>query len=191
VEGQKSYHSELAKEMKAYIHKHKSEFQHDLGGDEIEDEVVDSVEIEETPTLDAETSTTADKKSAFKRCLGPVGDLLEPVADLAADAFDGIISACNANRWVALLVLALLLSNIWTLTTRSSRYSVGRVPAETPQTSDEVARAVKGVIHEYFYEAINDHKRSTPSADEPDILFKQLEELEARVNKLKGRLGTL
>jgi hypothetical protein len=187
IDGQKTYHSELAKEMKAYIHKHKSEFQHDQAGDEIDDDVVDNDEAETSQEPVVHVEIAPVRQSPFERLVELAQDMVGTTLELVQDSAAKSLEQCSKHRFITGLIMVLVMFNVWTFLLAPTRFTPGRVPAD-PRNSEEVARAVKGVLHEYFYDALRDSKRVPAAADDRETILRELEELEARIGKLRGSL---
>jgi hypothetical protein len=205
VDGQKTYHSDLEKAMRAYIHQHRSEFLE-------EGQDVDSQSSAETASLEDEgregadggTTTASTTLSEAADGKGGVASVLRAFVDSARELFGGL-SPTSAG--LAFVVLVLVLSNLWTLASRpttSSRSPLGHPSRPgSDRTPDQVAVAVRDVLRDYFADAAG-HSGGARTGDwarkeveakvevdprrEAEEIAAVLDDLEARILRLRGAL---
>lgn len=215
IDGQKTYHADLEKSMRAYIHAHRSEFLSEGQDAEVASIDEDTASLEEQrevdqgrrPSMSAAAAESTASDNPFLRTIRPVLDLASGVGEL----FGGM-SPVSAG--LSFIVAFLVLSNMWTLSSRpkddgAARMTSGiaRAPASRStgrRNPDEIALAVRGALHDYFAlhpppaptaAAVVD---SDPAEDtlldpakEAVAIAAVLEELEARMAKLRGALAEL
>ncbi|KAL8280088.1 hypothetical protein RQP46_007418 [Phenoliferia psychrophenolica] len=166
IEGQKTYHADLEKSMRAYIHAHRSEFLSEGQDASIASIDSDTASLEEQrevdqgrrPSMSAAAAESSADDSPFLRAIRPVLDLASGIGEL----FGGMSPVSGGLSFV---VAVLVLSNLWTLSHRpaSSSPSPSRdgsssstkvSPASSRSTGrrnpDEIAHAVRGALHDYF-----------------------------------------
>ncbi|GAA5886059.1 hypothetical protein JCM5296_007076 [Sporobolomyces johnsonii] len=183
IDGQKTYHADLEKAMRAYIASHRNEFVEK--GQDVDSTSLDSVSAGAddgeagrvspvdggaiAPSMSAGAgggaATAADVAQSWTT---PLLEALEPVVDLVAQQSAKTLA-------LGVVVAVLVVSNLWTLSGRPARgsslhpaergrylqgpageASVGgaRGGANDDRTSpDEVASAVRDVLHDYFAQA--------------------------------------
>lgn len=216
IEGQKSYHADLEKAMRAYIHQHRSEFLEEGQAPDAEssDEEASVEEGSWNPDAAAAgaegSSARAEDAGAFGALtralplLRPVVDFLSSVGDLLGGLVGGMSLTSGALTFV---VGFLLLSNLWTLSRRPATPSRARSdhPSSTPsphRTPDEVANAVRDVLQDYFSlktlpppptaaAPVPSQGAVLDPTMEARELARLLDELEARVARLKTSLSEL
>jgi hypothetical protein len=172
IDGQKTYHHELDKEMRAYIKRHATEFH----------AVVEepATGLEHRPETEAERvareanerpSVRVEAPSApLRKALEPIEPLLRHVTTALAGFVDvvGGFDVSPSKLAIGILLGALLLSNVWSLLSHKSASStprtpygaggdwqtsgsdVGAVAVSAGHATEHVAAAVKDVLHEYF-----------------------------------------
>lgn len=204
LDGQKTYHAELVKVIKSYMHAHKSEFQHSSGGEDITEDVADAVDEEPVSDPIAEGATSV-KSAPF---IQPFKRVVEPLKG----AFEFLFELATSNSVAAGIIALLLLFNVITLFTRGGS-EIDTVPGSRTRappgshlrSPDEVAEAVKGVLHEYFSPAdahglgqsssstaaaVNTEKRDLSPSDELADIYSTLEALEDRIARLRSTLAS-
>lgn len=163
MDGQKTYHADLEKAMRHYIHQHRSEFLEE--GQEVDAQSVadtasltDGGEGSSARATDAKVSAGDVNKKEDGRG-GPITTVLRAIAGTLSDLVGGL-SPTSAG--LAFVVLVLVLSNLWTLASRptSGSSSPGSRSSRAPpmrhgsdRTPDQVALAVRDVLRDYFNEA--------------------------------------
>lgn len=168
IEGQKTYHTDLEKAMRAYISTHRNEFTEDgqdpdaaLAAEEVEAAEAEEASIaEETAAGSASTSAIASLASS-SGALGPVWSVVEPL-------FQSLAQQSATSLILGAVVVVLLISNLWTLRGRDATHDLH--PAERARRrvlagqsvadpalgdgavgpSHEVANAVRDVLDNYF-----------------------------------------
>lgn len=173
IDGQRTYHADLEKAMRAYIQQHRSEFLE-------EGQDVDSQSLAYTASLTDDgaggtsargddTTDGADLSGRGKEDGkgGPVTVVLRALAGAMSDVV-GALSPTSAG--LAFVVLVLVLSNLWTLASRPASTSSSSLshayhpPSRAPpnsrgshagsdRTPDQVASAVRDVLRDYFADA--------------------------------------
>lgn len=196
LEGQKTYHADLVKVIKTYMHKHKSEFQHSSGGEDIDDTVADAVDDE--PELAVPVETNASSTSTLKQ-------VAETSVEAAKGAVGFLVEAATGNSIATAIIAILFVFNLWTLLISRSSSDAELLPgsrARAPpgshlRSGDDVADAVRRVLGEYFAPP-HLHTRQVPTAapvmadtdptQELEDIFTALEDLEGRVARLRTLL---
>ncbi|KAK4703071.1 hypothetical protein P7C70_g3146, partial [Phenoliferia sp. Uapishka_3] len=167
IEGQKTYHADLEKSMRAYIHAHRSEFlsegqEADVASIDDDDNtsLEEQREVDEgrRPSMSAAAAESTQDDSPILRTLRPFLDICSDVGEL----FGGM-SPVSAG--LCFVVAVLVLSNLWTLSRRPrddggvARMSGGTGSDGLSKPSsrstgrrnpDEIAHAVRGALHDYF-----------------------------------------
>ncbi|GAA5925373.1 hypothetical protein JCM3775_001395 [Rhodotorula graminis] len=180
IDGQKQYHTDLEKAMRAYIATHRNEFVeegHDPDDDESDLDSVDGLVATASATAEdgVDASVAAELASVRERTglLAPLWSALEPV-------FEHLAHQSPQSLLLGAVVAILVLSNLWTLRTASHdvhpaerarrRVAAGETssgsgsgalgplpPAVAPvgvvpaqQDPQDVANAVRDVLHHYF-----------------------------------------
>lgn len=205
IEGQKGYHVELEKEMRAYIAEHRGEFQQE--GDEEETSLAEEVEttftekgggdisaegVSPTGTTATPATTGGAAASATPLSLASVMEFVSALTEPWAD-FLGGVSLTNAA--VALVILLLVISNFWTLTSLRTPNARPYLPPQTASGSpDQVAIAVRAVLEEWF--AANapgpvkgEPRRRGDVKEEIGDIVRILDELEGRIKEIRRQVG--
>ncbi|ORY82371.1 hypothetical protein BCR35DRAFT_303777 [Leucosporidium creatinivorum] len=164
MDGQKTYHADLEKAMRAYIQQHRSEFLEE-GQDVDAQSVADTASLTDggvgssaRATDAADAAGDVNKKEDGRG--GPITTILRAIAGTLSDLVGGL-SPTSAG--LAFVVLVLVLSNLWTLASRptsgssspGSRSSSRAPPMRhgSDRTPDQVALAVRDVLRDYFNDA--------------------------------------
>lgn len=200
LDGQKQYHTELVKVIKAYMHAHKSEFQHSSGGEDISDNVADAVD--EQPVIEPSELSRAPKSAIMQ--------VLEPAIDLVKGAADMVVDLALSNLITTSIIVLLLVFNVWTLFSRTGS-DIDNIPGSRTRappgshlrSGDEVAEAVTRVLQEYFapphlHKGPSSQTTSVPVSEQkgnldPTVelaeIYGALEDLESRVARLRTLLA--
>lgn len=233
MEGQRSSYVELEKAMRAYMHQHRSEFLEE-GQETDNSSITDTSSIisnrdgltsptstthhhhalnDENPTVD--TSLRTGEGSAIPY-LRPFIEFSTMLFDLIGDLIGGMTVTSGA---LAFVVVVLVLSNIWTL---SSRPKIVSTPSSrsltSPSTSsnsnsnsetynnlhsveggqrtpDEVASAVRSVLQDYFAGLPASTASSTNENVRVEgkevVVDKRIVDLTALIERLEKRIGVL
>ncbi|TCD64740.1 hypothetical protein EIP91_003662 [Steccherinum ochraceum] len=158
IDGQKTYHAELDKAMREYIHKHQSEFiPEGIDVAEVEEaEVQSSSEAPKTPTqetalLSDEQARKAREKERNQRGLQWAWDTFEGAFNVAKRSTEGAFELVSdawdqsSSTTVLYFVIAILvISNVWTLTMMGKREEVGR--RKELKRAEEREKWVQGVV---------------------------------------------
>jgi hypothetical protein len=216
IDGQKTYHTDLEKAMRAYITTHRNEFVEEGQADQAED---DEEQDEVSPTATGSSSHrdgddsgslagSTSKDPGSRTWATPILECLEPILDLVSEQSPKTLA-------VGLVLFVLVLSNLWTLSSgkgneaslhpsergrsrSSAAGSVSRRSEVDTRTPDEVASAVRDVLQDYFKQQIKQEpERTLPLTkeitgggwqDEAEEIGKVLDQLEERIRKLRGKL---
>jgi hypothetical protein len=228
--------------MRVYIQQHVSEFHTGVAEDVVRQDASGLQERPETEAekvareANARPAAPEAPQPPWRRAIEPVMPFLRPIADALGSAIDlfSEMDVSPSKLAIGALLFVLVLSNLWSLFSLRSVSSVPRTPygagafvdggAGTVAGMDElrmrsmttatedVAAAVKGVLHEYFaasshllhhYHHNNQpppppphhHPTQTVSVDGNVVHFGGVEEmtrlldgLEARIAKLRSSL---
>ncbi|BGP14608.1 hypothetical protein JCM10213_002224 [Rhodosporidiobolus nylandii] len=219
IDGQKTYHADLEKAMRAYIATHRNEFVeegHDPDGASLDTADDDEALASPTSSAGGEPAVAA-APPARTGALAPVWDLLEPL-------FEQLAHQSPKTLLLGSVVAILVLSNIWTLRSSSSTSShpaerAARArgefyPSSPPasahlgvdgghqqhdhRTPHDVASAVRDVLQDYFAAAGHKHHAasspspSPSSAVAPALLpAQEVKDLEAMLDRIEERVGRL
>ncbi|SCV74169.1 BQ2448_6601 [Microbotryum intermedium] len=183
IEGQKAYHIDLENAMRAYIQQHRSEFLEE-GQEPISSSVETENEANDAQCSDHGESHGDNDQNGYEKNASPHrrksmaasaggGGIL----GIISDAFSGLTggglrsSASSGNGLsptsliLALLILVLVLSNLWTLSSRPRstssslspplRRNPGSNSRSSPstgqdQTPDQIADAIRDVLRDYL-----------------------------------------
>ncbi|GAA5899383.1 hypothetical protein JCM8208_001633 [Rhodotorula glutinis] len=193
IDGQKQYHTDLEKAMRAYIATHRNEFVeegHDPDDDESDLDSVDGLAATAAATAEdgVDASVAAELASARERTglLAPLWSALEPL-------FEHLAHQSPQSLLLGAVVAILVLSNLWTLRTASHdvhpaerarrRVAAGESssgsgsaalgplpPAVAPvgvvppqQDPQDVANAVRDVLHHYFAAQQQQQQHTAPA----------------------------
>lgn len=200
IEGQKSYHADLEKAMRAYIAQHRSEFLEEgqdadatAAPESASGESLHESGFEQVAQGGGATTTN------FKQSLGPWG-MIRSFFDALSDL--GISASSSALGFV---VVVLVLSNLWTLGGRpssSTRQGLGSVGgSQSDRTPDQVALAVRDVLRDYFdagsvgnSATVNPSRTTTSSIDarqEAADIAAILDDLERRLTQLREGISSV
>ncbi|KAF8504292.1 hypothetical protein BU17DRAFT_58201 [Hysterangium stoloniferum] len=201
IDGQKTYHSNLERAMRAYIAAHKSEFIPQ--GTEVEIALVSPTTTGPPPTNDpisSEELRKAKEKERSQRGLQWALDTVEGTAKVAQQSFWGAIelikdtwesSSTTAVLWF--VVVGLVLSNIWTYARSGrkedlefTRRKVGKKVEEDVQRV--VGESVRDAFRS-FEEVVRGDRRGV--ADDVVEMRRRLEAVESKLSLIEGRLDAL
>ena len=188
IDGQKSYHTDLEKAMRAYIQQHRTEFI-DPAVDEASAGTAsgEPAEVADGPAASESAAPAPPPPTGIMARVQPVLDILVPLLKDVGSIFN---SASTTQLAVGALIVGLLLSNAWTL--RTSRAQPDSVrhrapPAVDSRSPDEVVLAVKGALAEYFN--ASPARASSPRSDpkrEATEVREVLDALEDRIRRLRA-----
>jgi hypothetical protein len=192
--------------MRSYIHQHRSEFLE-------EGQEVDNTSSIDTSSLDDEdavgtgegftemVSVASDDRRAFGAVQAAL-PFLQPVFATMSGVGDLLGGVSIVNTSVAFFVVVLVLSNLWTLSRRPTSvdprsYDPSQQPSNR-RTPDEVANAVRDVLHDYFTlqsppttPSLSSDMIPTSPAQEAADIGAVLDTLEARIAELRRGLASL
>ena len=179
IEGQKTYHVDLEKALRRYIQQHRSEFLEE-GQDPMD--MADTSEADKegaTATQDSATGAEASSILASSARSGAKG--IQAVATGLMELFSG---AQNLNVLLGVVIVTLVLSNLWTISTHANTSSYARREAPSLASSAEVAN----ILAEMFaVPAPGVHCPITSQTGAEDEIIA----LRRMVGKLEGRLASL
>lgn len=207
IDGQKTYHGELERAMRDYIHRHQSEF------------IPEGVDVEEaeaaappSPTVATPAKETSDELKVRElqrnqRGLQWAYDTFEGTMKVAKQSTEGALELIkdawdqSSSSTIQYFVIALLVfSNIWTLVMMNKREEVGR--RKEIRRTEEREKWVQGVVTA-LWDELTETKvagggwpaiRSEPTGDvkaELAELTLVLDRVEERVQTLKKSLQDL
>ncbi|CDO76479.1 hypothetical protein BN946_scf184615.g5 [Trametes cinnabarina] len=157
LDGQKTYHTDLEKAMRKYIHEHQSEFMPE-GIDEFTAvEEAESAQQAETPfttfphTPSDEEARKARERERNRRSLQWAYDTFDGAYTVAKRSAEGALELIH-DAWdqsssttiLYFVIVFLVMSNIWTLTLMGGREEVGRRKEE--RRIEEREKWVQGVV---------------------------------------------
>ncbi|KDE02887.1 hypothetical protein MVLG_06606 [Microbotryum lychnidis-dioicae p1A1 Lamole] len=172
IEGQKTYHVDLENAMRAYIQLHRSEFLEE--GQEPISSLVTENENNDAQRMDQDESDKGDDANEKigsvhrrKSRAAPMGGVWGIITDAFSDLTGGGARSSGGGLSptpliLALVILILVLSNLWTLSSRpqstspslspGSRRSSARSSPSTghDQTPDQIADAIRDVLRDYL-----------------------------------------
>lgn len=217
LDGQMTYHKDLDKAMRAYIHAHPSEFiPEGVDADAIEaasDEP--KAEASTAGTNSGTSSSAADAQAkreregrqrslqwawdTFEGAMGVAKRSAEGALDLLSDAWDG----SSATTVLYFIIAFLVISNIWTLTMMGRREETGRRKAL--KQADERERWVHGMMETLLEERAKawGHPSQSLASSSPALppnpswkeevaeIHKALDSVQARVDGLRKGLKEL
>ncbi|GAA5934863.1 uncharacterized protein JCM15063_003086 [Sporobolomyces koalae] len=216
IDGQKTYHVDLEKAMRAYISTHRNEFIEEGQSDEVEDEddTHDDLHVNGSngPHDGDDRSSLTGSASAdrTKRTWAtPILDTLEPLVDLVSEQSPKTLV-------IGLVLVVLVLSNLWTLSSgRGKSASLhpsergrpstsvatsggNRSPNVDPRSPDQVASAVRDVLQDYFKQQAkaepvigttkDGSDRGGDARGEVEDIGRILDQLEDRIRNLRNRI---
>ncbi|KAH8915757.1 hypothetical protein BT69DRAFT_850130 [Atractiella rhizophila] len=167
VDGQKTFHAELEKEMRAYIAAHPSEFKSEGVEDDgttpnTFDDLLAPSSNDVTPAI--HEGTAGDKElldsekstySFFTKCT----DLINPIVGFISDVVNGFGDLFGISLWnlaILSLILTLIVSNVWTL---SSLRVVSRAQKSTLKHLSPAPIAHKSGAQDFFKEELTEWLR--------------------------------
>lgn len=226
IEGQRAYHAALEKAMRSYIHQHRSEFLEE-GHPESLTETSSLEGVDESQGGRRGSGEMISREESHETTLHAGGGIMDIFVGFKRwlESIEGVTPLA-----VGFIVLVLVVSNLWTLTKGSSQPIVpsrsnsafsSPSPPSTgsssssasngpPQSSDEVANAVRSVLQDYFAgmaastasEVVA--RRSNPEAtvkryaaetgdgmsrkEEVEQMERVLDQLELRIREMRGSL---
>lgn len=151
IDGQKTYHIDLEKAMRDYIHKHQSEFiPEGVDVDEVEDAVPASPVVT-SPTKEMSDEAKARELERNQRGLQWAYDTFEGAMKVARQSTEGALELIHdawdqsSSSTIQYFVIVLLVaSNIWTLVMMGKREEVGR--RKEIRRTEEREKWVQGVV---------------------------------------------
>ncbi|THH01210.1 hypothetical protein EW026_g1446 [Hermanssonia centrifuga] len=194
IDGQKTYHAELEKGMRDYIHNHQSEFIPEGVDPAVVEEAEAQVAAESpgTPALDVneEQARKVREKERNQRGLQWAYDTFEGAMKVAKQSTEGALELIkdawdqSSSSTIQYFVIVLLvISNIWTLTTMGRQEEVGR-RKEIRRTEDR-EKWVQGVVTALWDELTN------TKAEVIDLPVPSLAVLRASTNDVKAEVAEL
>ncbi|KAI0082130.1 GRAM-domain-containing protein [Panus rudis PR-1116 ss-1] len=211
IDGQKTYHNDLEKAMREYIHQHQSEFIPE-GVDVTEvAEAEPLTEAPKTPTLGERTppqdeqARKAREQERNLRGLQWAYDTFEGAFKVAKQSTEGALELIrdawdqsSTNTILYFVIVILVISNIWTLTKMGKREEIGR--RKEMKKTEEREQWVQGVVTA-LWEELNHGKPSVAGStilregigapdwrSEVHELTAALDTIEDRVKRLRDAL---
>lgn len=217
--GQKTYHVELEKSMRSYIHEHASEFIPE-GVDVTvveEAETQQQAEVPQSPlphTPSQDEARKARETERNQRSLQWAYDTFDGAYTVARRSTEGALelirdawdqSSSTTILWF--FIVGLLVSNIWTLTLMGTREEVGR--RKEMRKTEEREKWVQGVVTALWEELLTTRGNHMGGAsavptfpplvrpasgewrEELGQITGQLDLIEQRVREIRGTLGQL
>ncbi|KAF8578615.1 hypothetical protein K439DRAFT_1361765 [Ramaria rubella] len=203
IDGQKTYHNNLERGMRAYVANHKTEFlPQGVDGEVVEEAAAvlasAASPISGTEVMSLEDLRKAKEKERSQRGLQWALDTVEGTAKVARQSFTGAIelikdtwesSSTTAVLWF--VVVGLLLSNIWTY------YRAGRLEKAArrklgPRREEDIQRVVGESVRDafrVFEEVVRGDGKSI--VEEVAEVKRTLVSVDARVKRVEERLGSL
>ncbi|KAL1731706.1 hypothetical protein EV714DRAFT_271504 [Schizophyllum commune] len=216
IDGQKTYHADLDKAMRAYIQEHQSEFV--PAGVDAAAVAAAVTTVPLAPDGVADTRTSAEKQreqERNQRSLQWAWDTFDGAWHVASSSTKGAIALIR-DSWeqsssttvLYFIIVMLVLSNVWTLMRMGSREEVGR--RKEMKKMEERERWVQGVVGALWDEMASTRaglgappvilpragKPRSPDEpvsveDEVSALHRTLDEVESRVRAIRGQLDSL
>lgn len=175
IDGQKQYYKDLDAAIRSYIKEHASEFRED--GEDPDAAVAAITEHADSEGADEKAATASKDPSSAegeKTGLANFIDQLQPVVDIASGAFGSLTELSPNVLILGAVVVLLIISNLWALSsgsgrdpldphrlrtsptrsaqTRGSSASHHHLPSmhEVGSSAEAVAGAVRDVLRDYF-----------------------------------------
>jgi hypothetical protein len=199
IEGQKAYHIELEKAMRAYIHQHRSEFLEegqDTSPDSYEEEDSEFVRGRKLSATES-SDTFKEELEAFEKPEGWIKSLIRsfPILEELRHGLCGWFKEMKLEGMmpitIGFIVVGLIVSNLWTLNRPPSHHRLSALTdtvrlqqaqlasvnqaagggggGGSGKTPDEIASAVRGVLQDYFA-GLNSNSPSSPTAISSPII---------------------
>ncbi len=209
VDGQKTYHRDLERSMRSYMKEHATEFAREGGDGETISEEEAAAEQEaavEASAADADDAIAARRKRgedernniqwAFDRIVGGGKNLFGGIWSLVSTIIEILGDfPITKEMWLAILILLLLVSNIWTyVSLRNERMSDKSAMRSARRRQQRMGWGGGGVEDGEIAQAVAEYfTRATVSSPPQEAmqLTRMLEEVERRVEALKARMGSL
>ncbi|CUA67423.1 putative membrane protein C20F10,07 [Schizosaccharomyces pombe 972h-] [Rhizoctonia solani] len=203
IDGQKQYHTDLEKAMRAYIAAHRTEFVPD---DVAEDsEAMAAADVTISAETNTATQTKADRaRETELRGLQWLLDTFTGAADVAKNSFWGAVDLIGdltadlpGTTLLGIIVAILVISNIWTYFSLREAKSRARLDLKQIERSDDstATEAMRVLLEEVVRGRRQQEVALVPVAGdaraEAAALRKSIEAIEARVEKLKKSLAEL
>lgn len=218
IDGQKTYHIDLDQAMRAYIQEHQSEFVPEGVDAAAVAAAVTTVPL--APDHAAGGLTDAEKQREHERnqrSLQWAWDTFDGAWNVASSSTKGAIALIR-DSWeqsssttvLYFIIILLVISNIWTLARMGSREEIGR--RKEMKKMEERERWVQGVVGALWDEMAStkpgaglgapvaiprlgktygDTQEPTSLADEVTALHRTLDEVESRVQAIRGALESV
>ncbi|CAE6507027.1 unnamed protein product [Rhizoctonia solani] len=201
IDGQKQYHTELEKAMRAYIAAHRTEF--------VPDDVIEDTEAlaaaDTTISPENNTQTKADRaRETELRGLQWLLDTFTGATDVAKNSFWGAVDLIGdvtadlpGTTLLGAIVAILVISNIWTFfSLREARarakLDLKRVERGGDTTATEAMRVLlEEVVRGRRQQEVDAVPVAGDARAEAAALKKSIEDIEARVERLKKSLAEL
>ncbi|KAI5885357.1 uncharacterized protein SCHCODRAFT_01109787 [Schizophyllum commune H4-8] len=216
IDGQKTYHADLDKAMRAYIQEHQSEFVPAGVDAAAVAAAVTTVPLAPDGVADGRTSAEKQREQERnQRSLQWAWDTFDGAWHVASSSTKGAIALIR-DSWeqsssttvLYFIIVMLVLSNVWTLMRMGSREEVGR--RKEMKKMEERERWVQGVVGALWDEMASTRagigappvilpragKARSPDEpvsveDEVSALHRTLDEVESRVRAIRGQLDSL
>ncbi|KAG8716061.1 hypothetical protein FRC11_010254 [Ceratobasidium sp. 423] len=203
IDGQKQYHTDLEKAMRSYITAHRTEFVPD---DVVEDtEALAAADTTISPENNTSTQTKADRaRETELRGLQWLLDTFTGATGVAKNSFWGAVDLIGditadlpGTTLLGVIVAILVISNIWTFfSLREARARVKSDLKRVERIGDSTAtEAMRVLLEEVVRGRRQQEVDVVPVAGdaraEAAALKKSIEEIEARVERLKKSLAEL
>jgi len=209
IDGQKVYHADLEKAMRAYIGEHQSEFVPE-GVDPAALALVEPVTAADVkqPTLEptSEEGRKQRERERNRRGLQWAWDTFEGAASVAKQSTKGALELIgdawdqSSSTTILIFVIVLLvISNIWTLARMGYKAESGR--RKVVQTTEEREKWIHGVVTALWDElsagkgavvAVTDgHFDPTKLGNEIISMTRKLDDMEERIRHIKENLQGL
>ncbi|KAK8845532.1 hypothetical protein IAR55_006247 [Kwoniella newhampshirensis] len=189
IDGQKTYHDDLEVGMRAYMKENPSEFAGADGVDEVEeDTVVDEKAKEASPTEAQEYAARARRdrqdrdlftlQGGIDSVVAGVKALLSGIRSVLDSVFDILSDTPLGTQLMGAVIIALVISNIWTYMSMDSRSHSARRAKRIGRSSfdDEVTEAVRMVLES--------RSLNTPAAEAQELM-RILDNVDIRTRKLR------
>ncbi|KDQ30012.1 hypothetical protein PLEOSDRAFT_154728 [Pleurotus ostreatus PC15] len=154
IEGQKVYHSDLDRAMRAYIQEHQSEFLPagiDVAAITPQPDTVTSPTTASSPPLSTEEARKTREHERNQRAFQWVYDTFDGAFGVAKHSTFGVLELirdaweqCSSTTILIFIIVGLVLSNLWTLTMMGKKEDEGRVK-EAKRTLER-EKWVQGVV---------------------------------------------
>ncbi|KAI0321252.1 hypothetical protein OF83DRAFT_1051510 [Amylostereum chailletii] len=191
IEGQKTYHADLDKAMRAYIQEHKTEFI-PAGVDAAAIEAVQAPELSSPPTPSPPTkegdTTKARERERNRRGLQWAYDTFEGAYGVAKQSTTGALELIrdawdNSDVSVILwfVIVFLVISNIWTIMLVGRREEAGR--RKEMRKTEEREKWVQGIVTA-LWDELAAGRQPNSLASAPEILGTPTENIKREVTNI-------